>query len=317
MLYFQYHAPQPYKFGYQVKDKESTQHRHEESDGHGNVKGSYGYTDDKGQYREVHYVADKNGFRAQVKTNEAGTANQNPAHVDVKADPPQHHFPHHHTPHIHIPHHEDIKIHHHIPHHQEVKFHHHVPHHDDIKIHHHIPHHQEVKLHHHVPHHQEIKFNHHDDIKIHHHVPQHQFNQHEFKAEPIHGFKKHQIFSSPLGGHGFNNFSPLHGYSYNPSAFHGYGKWPFQDSNTYGKEQSSWKNHKGFGGEEFKGFNGLSGFDGDFVGLSSSNKDKYEEIMEKIKTYRKDGALSLLGRFKDDTDNKFKNWKYGHENFDF
>ncbi|GIX73992.1 hypothetical protein CEXT_229891 [Caerostris extrusa] len=30
---------------------------------------------------EVHYVADHHGFRATVKTNEPGTANQDPAHL--------------------------------------------------------------------------------------------------------------------------------------------------------------------------------------------------------------------------------------------
>ncbi|KAG8200058.1 hypothetical protein JTE90_001916 [Oedothorax gibbosus] len=323
-----YHAPQPYKFGYQVKDKEGAQHRHEESDGHGNVRGSYGYTDDKGQYREVHYVADKNGFRAQVKTNEAGTANQNPAHVDVKADPPQHHFPQHH----HVPHHDhDVKFHHDIPHHHEVKVHHHVP---EIKFHHDevtIPHNHDVKFHHQPEikfHHQpeikfhqqpEIKFHnvphYHEEVKINHHVPQ--FNHQELKVEPIHGFKKEPSFSSLLGGHGLNNFSPLHGFSYNPSAYHGYGQWPFQESNIYGKQHSSWKDHKGFGDHKFQGFSGLSNFDGNIAGLSSSNKDKYAEIMEKIRTYRKDGALTLLSDLQDNTGSKFKNWKFGNGNFDF
>lgn len=87
----QHHPPQPYRFGYEVKDKEGSQFRHEEGDGHGTVKGSYGYTDDKGTYREVEYVADKNGFRAKVKTNEPGTANQDPANVKVEAHPPAHH----------------------------------------------------------------------------------------------------------------------------------------------------------------------------------------------------------------------------------
>ena len=38
--------------------------------------GTYGYTDSYGIYRQVEYVADKHGFRATVKTNEPGTANQ-------------------------------------------------------------------------------------------------------------------------------------------------------------------------------------------------------------------------------------------------
>ncbi|KAH6928246.1 hypothetical protein HPB50_013039 [Hyalomma asiaticum] len=72
---------QPYSFGYQVLDGYGTQHREEKSNGLGGVKGSYGYTDAWGRFRQVHYVADKYGFRAKVLTNEPGTANQQPAAV--------------------------------------------------------------------------------------------------------------------------------------------------------------------------------------------------------------------------------------------
>ncbi|GFT24267.1 uncharacterized protein NPIL_242781 [Nephila pilipes] len=82
-----HHAPQPYKFGYSVKDKHGEQHREEAGDGHA-VRGSYGFTDARGIHRQVHYVADKAGFRAQVKTNEPGTANQNPAAVQLISDAP-------------------------------------------------------------------------------------------------------------------------------------------------------------------------------------------------------------------------------------
>ncbi|GBN16415.1 Cuticle protein 16.8 [Araneus ventricosus] len=76
------HHPQPFKFGYSVKDKHGEQHREEVGDGK-NVKGSYGFTDARGVNRQVNYVADHAGFRAQVKTNEPGTANQNPASVHI------------------------------------------------------------------------------------------------------------------------------------------------------------------------------------------------------------------------------------------
>ncbi|GFU28379.1 cuticle protein 16.8 [Nephila pilipes] len=82
-----HHAPQPYKFGYSVKDKHGEQHREEAGDGHA-VRGSYGFSDARGVRRQVHYVADKAGFRAQVKTNEPGTANQNPAAVQLISDAP-------------------------------------------------------------------------------------------------------------------------------------------------------------------------------------------------------------------------------------
>ncbi|GIY17453.1 uncharacterized protein CEXT_37611 [Caerostris extrusa] len=82
------HQPQPYKFGYSIKDKHGEQHRDESGNGAGAVVGSYGFTDNKGIGRQVNYVADKAGFRAQVKTNEPGTANQNPAAVQVISNDP-------------------------------------------------------------------------------------------------------------------------------------------------------------------------------------------------------------------------------------
>ncbi|GFR07699.1 cuticle protein 16.8 [Trichonephila clavata] len=85
-----HHAPQPYKFGYSVKDKHGEQHREEAGDGHA-VRGSYGFSDARGIHRQVNYVADHAGFRAQVKTNEPGTANQNPAAVHLISDAPYGH----------------------------------------------------------------------------------------------------------------------------------------------------------------------------------------------------------------------------------
>ncbi|CAL1280751.1 unnamed protein product, partial [Larinioides sclopetarius] len=84
------HHPQPFKFGYSVKDKHGEQHREEVGDGK-NVKGSYGFTDARGIHRQVNYVADHAGFRAQVKTNEPGTANQNPAAVHIISNAPYGH----------------------------------------------------------------------------------------------------------------------------------------------------------------------------------------------------------------------------------
>ncbi|XP_055950779.1 histidine-rich glycoprotein-like isoform X1 [Argiope bruennichi] len=274
-----YHAPQPYKFGYEVKDKDSTQHRHEEGDGHGNVRGTYGYTDDKGQYREVHYVADKNGFRAQVKTNEAGTANQNPADVEVKADPQHHHHFGHHGSHHHIP----------------QVFQHNV----------HIPELHEV--HHHVPVHHNLHIE-----PVHHH--HHNFGKHDHH----HGFNNYQHFSSPDFSYKSDTFSPLHGYSYNPSAFHhGYGHWPFPQSNMYG----SWKKHNGFSFDTPSYGNGHSfNFDSDAHGFSGFNKDKYDEIMEKIKSYKHHEPLDhQFSEFKTHGSHSFdsgdKGWKYGLGNF--
>ncbi|XP_035229380.1 uncharacterized PPE family protein PPE24-like, partial [Stegodyphus dumicola] len=80
--------PQPYKFGYSIKDVSSQQYREEAGNGAGVVTGSYGFTDANGIQRQVNYIADAAGFRAQVKTNEPGTANQNPADVEVISNTP-------------------------------------------------------------------------------------------------------------------------------------------------------------------------------------------------------------------------------------
>jgi len=48
------------------------------------VHGSYGYRDNHGVYREVVYVADRNGFRANIKTNEPGiSGTKDPASVKI------------------------------------------------------------------------------------------------------------------------------------------------------------------------------------------------------------------------------------------
>ncbi|GIY71318.1 cuticle protein 16.8 [Caerostris darwini] len=73
---------QPYKFGYSLKSKHGEQQHREESGKAGEaVVGSYGFTDAKGFYRIVHYIADKAGFRVQIKPNEPGTGKQHPSNV--------------------------------------------------------------------------------------------------------------------------------------------------------------------------------------------------------------------------------------------
>ncbi|KAG8188489.1 hypothetical protein JTE90_008054 [Oedothorax gibbosus] len=80
---FQYHASQPYAFGYAFQGYQGQQHRQESGIGGQSVKGSYGFTDARGIQRQVDYVADHSGFKAQVKTNEPGTVSKDPAHVNV------------------------------------------------------------------------------------------------------------------------------------------------------------------------------------------------------------------------------------------
>ncbi|XP_055949094.1 adult-specific rigid cuticular protein 15.5-like [Argiope bruennichi] len=79
---------QPYNFGYAIRDHTSDQYRQEKGNGLGGVVGSYGFKDARGIIRNVNYVADHDGFRAQVNTNEPGTANQNPAAVLVNSHQP-------------------------------------------------------------------------------------------------------------------------------------------------------------------------------------------------------------------------------------
>ncbi|RWS23658.1 cuticle protein 10.9-like protein [Leptotrombidium deliense] len=81
--------PQPYNFEYKVDDNYGNSHyQKEEGDDYGNKRGSYGYMDAFGVYREVEYVADENGFRATIKTNEPGTSNASPADVMMHAEEP-------------------------------------------------------------------------------------------------------------------------------------------------------------------------------------------------------------------------------------
>ena len=64
---------------YKVEDAHGNkQWRQEKSVNPQEVHGSYGYKDRQGIYREVVYTADKNGFRAHVKTNEPGTSPKDP-----------------------------------------------------------------------------------------------------------------------------------------------------------------------------------------------------------------------------------------------
>ncbi|GBO43156.1 hypothetical protein AVEN_132474-1 [Araneus ventricosus] len=68
--------PKPYQFGYAFADGLGmNQHRNEVADGTGAVKGAYGYQDPLGVYRNVEYTADKDGYKAVIRSNEPGTSN--------------------------------------------------------------------------------------------------------------------------------------------------------------------------------------------------------------------------------------------------
>ncbi|KAL1475307.1 hypothetical protein MTO96_037381 [Rhipicephalus appendiculatus] len=82
------YPPQPYSFGYDNVDEFGTQSYHKEQGDANNVKtGTYGYRDANGIFRRVSYVADANGFRATVDTNEPGTAPGSSADVVFNAKP--------------------------------------------------------------------------------------------------------------------------------------------------------------------------------------------------------------------------------------
>ncbi|XP_013787897.1 cuticle protein 10.9-like, partial [Limulus polyphemus] len=76
--------PQPFDFSYDTKDEDGNTHARQESgDGSGAVSGSYSYTDANGLFRRVSYTSDASGFKPSIETNEPGTANANPADVQV------------------------------------------------------------------------------------------------------------------------------------------------------------------------------------------------------------------------------------------
>ncbi|KAH6938973.1 hypothetical protein HPB50_015334 [Hyalomma asiaticum] len=76
--------PQPYSFNYDTTDEFGTRMTREETSDENNHKvGSYSYTDANGLTRTVRYVADADGFRVTVETNEPGTRTSNPADVQI------------------------------------------------------------------------------------------------------------------------------------------------------------------------------------------------------------------------------------------
>lgn len=80
------YPPIPYSFNY-VADTEDggRSSRTENGDGAGRVEGSYTVDDLEGNTRVVEYIADENGFRANIRTNEPGTLSMNPADVNIES----------------------------------------------------------------------------------------------------------------------------------------------------------------------------------------------------------------------------------------
>lgn len=76
---------EPYAFDYSIEGSS----RRESGDVNGVVRGQYTLQGADGSSRIVDYVADANGFRAQVNTNEAGTESKGAAGVQVKSSQPE------------------------------------------------------------------------------------------------------------------------------------------------------------------------------------------------------------------------------------
>lgn len=70
----------PYSFGYEHSGEHQSSSRSESSDGK-KVTGHYTLQGADGIHRIVHYVADFDGFRASIQTNEPGTESHNPSGV--------------------------------------------------------------------------------------------------------------------------------------------------------------------------------------------------------------------------------------------
>ncbi|XP_037519549.1 adult-specific rigid cuticular protein 15.7-like [Rhipicephalus sanguineus] len=81
----------PYSFSYDAPGVDGSSSRSESGDAQGRVTGFYTITTAEGSRRRVSYVADENGFRATVDTNEHGTADESPADVVWRSTAPKVH----------------------------------------------------------------------------------------------------------------------------------------------------------------------------------------------------------------------------------
>jgi len=80
--------PEPYSFSYIAEGYDGKSAREESSDGSGTVKGFYRILGADGIQRLVNYIADENGFRASIQTNEPGTESKSPANVNFESSQP-------------------------------------------------------------------------------------------------------------------------------------------------------------------------------------------------------------------------------------
>ncbi|OQR77390.1 hypothetical protein BIW11_07126 [Tropilaelaps mercedesae] len=73
----------PYEYGYQLDDTNGSHGHIEKRDESGRVEGEYSINLGDGRIRVVKYVADENGYRADITTDELGTESKNPNDVYI------------------------------------------------------------------------------------------------------------------------------------------------------------------------------------------------------------------------------------------
>ena len=79
------YAPIPYSFNYISETEDGGKSSHDESgDGSGRVTGSYTVSNLEGHTRVVDYIADAEGFRATIRSNEPGLGSESPAGVTME-----------------------------------------------------------------------------------------------------------------------------------------------------------------------------------------------------------------------------------------
>lgn len=81
-------SPEPYSFSYKSDSIGGLSTHSESGDGSGRVTGFYTIQEEDGRERRVDYVADENGYRASVSTNEIGTRGIPTADVQYNVQPP-------------------------------------------------------------------------------------------------------------------------------------------------------------------------------------------------------------------------------------
>ncbi|KAF8773328.1 Adult-specific rigid cuticular protein 15.5 like protein [Argiope bruennichi] len=86
LLYGAYPYARPYQAGYYVREPHRHEHVEVARDHGGAVAGRYGYLDASGIGRQVHYVADHAGLRANVHTNEPAVVHNAPLAAGIVSD---------------------------------------------------------------------------------------------------------------------------------------------------------------------------------------------------------------------------------------